>query len=112
MWIVRGIIILIGAVALIWLGTLNAGTKVTFHLFDRTFYAVELNVILVMSFLAGMLVWAVGAWIREAQLVLAVARERKRNRGLQDEIDALRTLPLEEDESAASHEGTERPEIR
>lgn len=102
MWIIRGIILLIGAVALIWLGTKNAGTKVTFHLFTRTFVDLELNVILVLSFIAGMLVWAVGAWIREAQLMLGLSKSRRTIRRLREEISDLRNLPLDEEEEMAT----------
>lgn len=97
MWIIRGIILLLGVVGLVWLGTLNAGTKVIFHLFKWTYHGLEINVILVVSFLAGMLVWAVGAWIREAQLLLRVNKEKKNSRRLQDELEALRNLPLDEE---------------
>jgi hypothetical protein len=97
LWILRGIILLLGVIGLVWLGTLNAGTKVTFRLFNWTYYNLELNVILVVSFLAGMLVWAVGAWIREAQLLLRVAREKKNSRKFQEELEALRNLPLDEE---------------
>ena len=98
MWLIRGIILLIGFVALLWLGTKNAGTKVTFHLFTRTFYDVELNLILVITFIFGMIVWAIGAWIREAQLRFNLIRSRKEIRRLQEEISDLRNLPLEETE--------------
>ena len=98
MWIVRGIILLIGVIALVWLGMLNADQKVAeFHLFKWTFYGLPVNIILVITFLVGMLVWAVGGWIREAQLLLRVNREKKNCRRLQDEIEALRNLPLEEE---------------
>jgi hypothetical protein len=96
-WIIRGIILLLGVIGLVWLGTLNAGTKVTFRFFNWTYYNLQLNVILVVTFIAGMLVWAIGAWIREAQLLLRVAREKKSCRKLQDELEALRNLPLEEE---------------
>ena len=98
MWIVRSIILLIGMVALIWLGTENAGTRVEFHLFTQTFYDVELNVILVLSFIAGMIVWAIGAWIREAQLLIGIRRARRESYHLREEIADLRNLPLEEEE--------------
>lgn len=97
MWIIRGIILLFGVVGLVWLGTLNAGTKMTFRLFNWTYYNLQLNVILVVSFLAGMLVWAIGAWIREAQLLLRVSKEKKNCRRLQEELEALRNLPLDEE---------------
>jgi uncharacterized integral membrane protein len=96
-WIFRGIILLAGAVALIWLGTLNAGTKVDFRFFNWTFYNLQVNVIIVVTFIAGMLVWAIGGWIREAQLLLRVNREKKNAKRLQDEVAALRNLPLEEE---------------
>ncbi len=96
MWIIRGVILLIGVAALVWLSALNAGTKVIFHLFTRT-YNVELNLIIVVTFIAGMLIWAVGAWIREAQLRLHILKSRRNNRKLREEISDLRNLPLEED---------------
>ena len=98
MWILRGIILLIGVIALVWLGMLNADQKVAeFHLFKWTFHALPVNIILVITFLVGMLVWAIGGWIREAQLLLRINREKKNCRRLQDEIEALRNLPLEEE---------------
>lgn len=97
MWIIRGIIILIGAIALLWLGTKNAGTTIDFHLFTRTYFNTELNIILVITFIAGMLVWAIGAWIREIQLTLRMAKLKKTIQRLEKELSALRNLPLEED---------------
>ena len=96
MWILRSIIMLLGVAALVWLGTKNAGTKVTFHLFTRTFMDVELNLIMVVSFIAGMLVWAIGAWIREAQLRFGLLKSRREIKRLNEEISDLRNLPLEE----------------
>ena len=97
MWIVRGVILLVGVVGLVWLGTLNAGTKMTFRFFNWTYYDLQLNVIMVVTFIAGMLVWAIGSWIREAQLLLRVSREKKNCRRLQEELAALRNLPLEDE---------------
>ncbi len=97
MWIIRGIIILIGAVAVLWLGTENAGTKIDFHLFTRTFIDAELNMILVITFIAGMIIWAIGAWIREVQLTLRLTRSRRTIERLQQELADLRNLPLEEE---------------
>ncbi|HUV37433.1 MAG TPA: LapA family protein [Patescibacteria group bacterium] len=95
MWIIRGIVILIGAVALLWLGTKNAGTTIDFHFFTRTFVDTELNIVLVITFIAGMLVWAIGSWIREIQLTLRLSRSKKAIQRLEQELSALRTLPLE-----------------
>ncbi len=97
MWIIRGVLVLLGAVALIWLGTENAGTKVTFHLYTRTFFDLELNVILVVTFIGGMLVWAIGAWLREAQLKLGLIKAKREIRKLNQEISDLRNLPLDEE---------------
>jgi hypothetical protein len=97
-WILRGIILLVGVVGLVWLGTLNAGTTIVFRFFKWTYYNLQINVILVVTFIAGMLIWAIGAWIREAQLLLRINREKKNCRKLQDELEALRNLPLEESE--------------
>ena len=97
MWLIRGIILLIGFVALLWLGTKNEGTNLTFHLFTKTFFDVELNLIMVITFIAGMIVWAIGAWIREAQLRFNLIKSKKEIRNLQEEISDLRNLPLEEE---------------
>jgi uncharacterized membrane protein YciS (DUF1049 family) len=96
-WILRSIILLVGVAALVWLGTKNAGTKITFHLFNRTYLDVELNLIMVVTFIAGMLVWAIGAWIREAQLRLGLIKSRREIRRLKEEVSDLRNLPLEEE---------------
>jgi hypothetical protein len=96
-WIIRGIVLLIGAVGLVWLGTKNAGTRVTFHFFTRTFVDVEMNLVLVVTFFIGMIVWAIGAWIREAQLMLHLVKEKKLNKKLKGELSDLRTLPLEDE---------------
>jgi hypothetical protein len=98
-WIIRSIILLIGVAALVWLSALNAGTKVIFHLFTRT-YTTELNLIIVVTFIAGMLVWAIGAWIREAQLRLHILKSRRNNRKLREELSDLRNLPLDEEQEA------------
>ena len=82
---------------MVWLGSKNAGTKITIHLFTRTFTDVELNLILVITFIAGMIVWAVGAWIREAQLRFSLVKAKRNNRRLQEEISDLRNLPLDEE---------------
>lgn len=96
MWIIRGIILFAGSVALIWLGTKNAGTKVTFYFFNHTFPEAELNIIIVFSFVSGMILWAVGAWIREAQLMLRIVKKNKENERLMEEISELRNIPIAE----------------
>ncbi len=98
MWILRSIILLVGVAALVWLGTKNAGTKITFHLFNRTYLDVELNLVMVVTFIAGMLVWAIGAWISEARLRLGLLKSRREVRRLKEEISDLRNLPLEEEQ--------------
>jgi hypothetical protein len=62
-----------------------------------TFFDLELNIILVLSFISGMIVWAIGSWIREAQLMFYLSRERKNCRKLQEELADLRNLPLDEE---------------
>jgi uncharacterized membrane protein YciS (DUF1049 family) len=96
-WIIRGMIILIGAIALLWLGTRNAGTMVDFRFFTQTYYNTELNVILVITFVAGMVAWAIGAWIREVQLVLRLAKSKRVIQRLEQELADLRNIPLDEE---------------
>ncbi len=105
MWLIRGIILVAGIVAVVWLGTENAGTKVDFHLFTRTFENNELNLILIITFLGGMLLWALFSWIKEAQLRIGLRRANKQIKALEEELSALRNLPLgEESESGEDRE--------
>ena len=97
MWLIRGIILVAGIVAIIWLGTVNAGIKVDFRLFTKDFNDLELNLILVVTLLSGVLFWAVFSWIKEAQLRLSLRKANKKIKSLEEEISALRNLPLEED---------------
>ncbi|MCD6379655.1 DUF1049 domain-containing protein [bacterium] len=97
MWIIRGVILLVGAVGIIWLGTENAGTKITFYLFNHTFSEVSLNLVIIVSFISGMIVWAIGAWIRELQLVLQLRKGKRKSEKLLDEISDLRNIPLNEE---------------
>jgi uncharacterized integral membrane protein len=96
-WIIRGVILLVGAVGVIWLGTENAGTKITFYLFNHTFSEVALNLVVIVSFISGMIMWAIGAWIREMQLVLQLRKGKKEREKLLDEISDLRNIPLNEE---------------
>jgi len=105
LWLIRGIILVAGIVAVVWLGTENAGTKVDFHLFTRTFENIELNLILIITFLGGMLLWALFSWIKEAQLRIGLRRANKQIKALEEELSALRNLPLgEESESGEDRE--------
>lgn len=94
--IARGVILLIGLIGMAWLATQNAGNKMTLHLFAWTLRDVEFNVILAFTFFAGLIVAAIAGWIREAQLTLALMKERKKTRKLQNELAALRNLPLDD----------------
>ena len=97
MWIIRGIILLVGAVGIIWLGTENAGTKITFYFFNHTFPEVALNFVIIISFISGMILWAIGAWIREMQLILRIRKNKKESERLLDEISDLRNIPLNDE---------------
>ena len=104
MWFIRSIVVIVGIVAIVWLGTKNAGTKVDFYLFTKTFENVELNLILVVTFIAGMFFWAVFAWIKEFQLRLGLRKANKKIKSLEEEISALRNLPLEEESKEEENE--------
>lgn len=97
MWILRGVILLLGAVGIIWLGTENAGTKITFYFFNHTFSNISLNLVIIISFISGMILWAIGAWIREMQLIFRISKSKKENEKLLDEISDLRNIPLNEE---------------
>ena len=44
-----------------------------------------------------MIIWAIGAWIREAQLMLRIVKRKKENEKLLEEISELRNIPISEE---------------
>lgn len=100
MWFIRGLIILVGVVAVLWLGMLNAGTRVNFQFFYRDFEGFQLNLLLLLTFVTGMVFSFLIAAISELQLRRQLSRQRRDIARLERELSALRSLPLDDAEPA------------
>lgn len=100
MWIFRGIVLLVGAIVLMSFFMANANKPIdfTFQIWPIVTkeYVVQVNFIMFVSFVCGMIVWAIGAWAREAQLLLRLSRSRRVIDGLEAEIADLRNIPIED----------------
>ena len=101
MWFVRGLIILTGVVALLWLGMQNAGHKVDFNFFTKDFGALNLNLFMLLVFITGMVFSFLIAAVNEFQLRRQIGRYRREVQQLERELSALRNLPLEDAETVS-----------
>ena len=100
MWIFRGVVVLIGAIVLMSFFMANAHKPIDFKfqiwpLVDKE-YSVEVNFVMFVSFVSGMIVWAIGAWVREAQLLVRLGQSKRALARLEEEIADLRNIPIEE----------------
>ena len=98
MWLIRSVIILVGVIAFLWLGMNNADQSVDFKLFNKTYPALSVNLLMLMIFAAGMVFSFLIFIFSEFQLRHTISRQQKEVVRLQRELAALRNLPLEEGE--------------
>ncbi len=101
MWLIRSVITLIGVVAVLWIGMINAGQQVDFTFFTKTFLGLSLNLLILAVFLAGMLFSFVIFILSEFQLRHTVGQKQKEISRLERELAALRNLPLEESQGGS-----------
>ena len=102
MWFIRALIILIGVISLLWLGMQNAGEKVDFRFFTRDFLDLDLNLFMLLVFVAGMVFSFLIAVVSEVQLRSRMAQYRREAIRLERELAALRNLPLDDPEPVPS----------
>jgi uncharacterized membrane protein YciS (DUF1049 family) len=98
-WLLRSVIILVGIIAVLWIGMNNANQQVDFTFFTKSYANLSLNLLMLIVFAAGMVFSFLIAVISEFQLRTALGRQRRECQRLEREISALRNLPLEEGES-------------
>lgn len=100
MWFFRSLIILVGVVAFLWVGMNNADQRVDFRFFHKEYLGLNLNLLLLLVFAAGM-VFSFSIWVlNEFSLRNQIGRHRREVARLEKELAALRSLPLEESASA------------
>lgn len=96
MWFFRALIVLIGVIALLWLGMQNAGETVDFKFFTKQYLGLDLNLLILLVFVTGMVFSFLVAAISELALRRRLGRYRRELGRMEREIAALRSLPLED----------------
>jgi uncharacterized membrane protein YciS (DUF1049 family) len=105
-WFVRSLLILVGVIAFLWLGMENADQTVDFTFFTRAYPGLQLTVLMMLVFAAGMVFSFLIAVINEVALRRQLSQARRELTRMDREIAALRSLPLEDTEGVKS--GAER----
>ncbi|UCH82867.1 MAG: LapA family protein [Candidatus Latescibacterota bacterium] len=98
MWLIRSIVILVGVIAFLWLGTSNADQRVDFSFFNQHYPGLGLNMLMLVVFAAGMLFSFLILVPSEFHLRHTIGRQQKDIVRLERELAALRNLPLDEGE--------------
>lgn len=96
MWFIRALIVLIGVIVVLWLGMQNAGQRVDFHFFSKEYLGLNLNLLLLLVFIAGMVVSFLVAAVSELNLRRQLSRYRRELGRAEREMSALRSLPLDD----------------
>lgn len=95
MWIVRWILVAI--VIVLFLGfSLENSERVQVDLGFQTIQEVPLFIALYFAFAIGLVVWFIVSTFQIMQVKSDLKSCRRENRALQEELTALRNLPLEE----------------
>lgn len=94
MWLVRSILAFAAIGAVLVFAISNVDQKVTVVFFTRTYQGIHLNVVLLVAGLVGAAVcFAIMIW-REIGLRTTLRKLRRESLRLDDELVALRNLPL------------------
>lgn len=98
MWLIRSAIILVGVIAFLWVGMNNADQNVDFKLFTKSFPGLSLNMLMLLVFAVGMVFSFVIFVLSEFHLRHVIGQQQREIVRLEQELSALRNLPLEEGE--------------
>lgn len=94
MWLVRSILVFAGIGAVLAFAIANLEQRVTVVLLARTYRDVHLNLVLLCAALLGAALCFAVMIFREFSLRTTLRRVRRENARLEDELVALRNLPL------------------
>ncbi|MEO0226053.1 MAG: LapA family protein [candidate division WOR-3 bacterium] len=83
---------------LVGFSVINSQTKVDIYLFGQEYHQLPVIFVIFYSFLGGMIFVLVFAVANEIALRRKLAREKKINEDMRKELDALRNLPISEEE--------------
>lgn len=98
MWLIRSAVILVGVIAILWVGMSNADQSVDFTFFTKKFVDLSLNLLLLVVFFAGLIIAFFVMALSEFQLRHTIGQKEREVARLERELSALRNLPLEEGE--------------
>ena len=94
MWLVRSFLVFVVVAAVLALAIVNVEHRTALTLFTRTYESLPLNVVLFCAVLFGAALIFILMVFREFSLRSEIRRLRRENLRLDDEITALRNLPL------------------
>ncbi|MFC1629516.1 lipopolysaccharide assembly LapA domain-containing protein [Gemmatimonadota bacterium] len=96
MWILKWLGIALLLIVMLGFSMMNIGQQVDINLFFWQFEEVPLILVIFEAFIAGMLVWFLIAFINELKLRADLRNARRESEYLQEELQALRNMPLHE----------------
>jgi len=105
-WFIRSFLIFAGVVGFLWIGMENADQTIDFTLFTRDYPGLALNVLMLFVFVTGMAFSFVISVLNELSLRRQLSQARRALTHRDREIATLRSLPLDDGDSA--HGGQER----
>lgn len=94
MWIVKGLLFLGLLFTLVYFFITNSGQTVDINFFGKSFYAISIYWVVVVSFLLGFAANFVLAAVREFKFHRQISQLKKAAQDKDREIADLRTLPL------------------
>ena len=97
-WFVRALILLVGVILVLWLGMQNAGERVDFRFFHKEYIGLNVNLLMLLVFIAGMVFSFLVAAVSELSLRRQLSQYRRELGRAEREMSALRSLPLEDAE--------------
>ena len=99
MWVLRSVIILVGVIAFLWITVNNAGQRVDFVFFTKSYQSLSLNLLMLIVFALGMVFSFFIFVFNEFHLRHRISRQQREVERLERELAALRNLPLEDGET-------------
>ena len=94
MWLVRSLLLFIAIAAILAFAIVNVDHRTALTLFTRSYVDLALNVVLFCAAIFGALVTFLAMVFREFALRTDIRKLRRENLRLDDELTALRNLPI------------------
>lgn len=107
MSIVRGFVFLVLLVVLVYFFAENNDKSIDIDFFGKSFYAISIYWIVLVSFMLGFATSFISATMREFRLRRDISRLRKDNTTKDREIADLRTMPLRQEAEPAEDAASE-----